>query len=379
MNTNEITLAKSWELISKEDNNSKDINWQDTQQVMDTFGLSNWNVSVEEVSKVVTKSLVAGTNQILEQSWTIPKGQNNDRVVVVRKDTGTGLAFRTSQYTPVQNEELFEFGDVLMKQFPNAKWVNAGKLGDGHKVYGIMELPDSGFLFGQDDKVDNYLTIANGHDGSMGVTAMITPIRISCTNQLSFALNNASHSIRTKHTLKVGDRIALAKESVEQFQVYAKQMQVIGDNLFELPCSTEDIRKMYVGLNGVDSSKEDVLEVYNGKGRPEEKIGEDGRPIKYGSMQSKKFDNAEELLVNIYENRWDNDLKDQRRTLANTMDGIENTMWGGLNALTEHLDWYQGKYSDSSKIVERQMFNSGHQKKRDAILDMVLDYNEIKV
>ena len=45
MNTNEITLAKSWELISKEDNNSKDINWQDTQQVMDTFGLSNWNVS----------------------------------------------------------------------------------------------------------------------------------------------------------------------------------------------------------------------------------------------------------------------------------------------------------------------------------------------
>ena len=92
MNTNEITLAKSWELISKEDNNSKDINWQDTQQVMDTFGLSNWNVSVEEVSKVVTKSLVDGTNQILEQSWTITKGQNNDRDEVVRKAIGTGLA-----------------------------------------------------------------------------------------------------------------------------------------------------------------------------------------------------------------------------------------------------------------------------------------------
>ena len=376
---NTIEIAPSWELLKKSDEDTKNLDPRDTQQWMDFYNLSNWGVSTEVVDKVISKSLVAGTNQVLEQTWQIPEGQNNDRVIVVRKDTGQGLAFRTSQYTPVQNEELFEFGDVLMKQFPNAKWVNAGKLGDGHKVYGIMELPDSGFLFGQDDKVDNYLTIANGHDGSMGVTAMITPIRISCTNQLSFALNNASHSIRTKHTLKVNDRIALAKESVEQFQVYAKQMQVIGDNLFELPCSTEDIRKMYVGLNGVDSSKEDVLEVYNGKGRPEDKLGEDGRPIKYGSMQSKKFDNAEELLVNIYENRWDNDLKDQRRTLANTMDGIENTMWGGLNALTEHLDWYQGKYSDSSKIVERQMFNSGHQKKRDAILDMVLDYNEIKV
>ena len=51
-------------------------------------------------------------------------------------------------------------------------------------------------------------------------------------------------------------------------------------------------------------------------------------------MQSKKFDNAEELLVNIYENRWDNDLADQRRTFDNTLKCIENTMWGGLNALT---------------------------------------------
>ena len=375
---NAITLAPSWELLNKSDEDTKDLNPRDTQQWMDFYNLSNWGVSTEVVDKVISKSLVAGTNQVLEQTWQIPQGQNNDRVIVVRRDTGQGLAFRTSQYTPVQNETLFEFGDVLMKQFNNAEWVAMGQLGDGHKVYGIMKLPDSGYLFGS-DQVDNYLTIANGHDGSMGVTAMVTPIRLSCTNQLSFALKNASHSLRTKHTLRVDDRIALAKESIEQFHVYNQQMKTIGDNLFALPCSTEDVRKMYVGLNGINAEDNEVAEVYNGKGRPEEKIGEDGRPIKYGSMQSKKFDNAEELLVNIYENRWDNDLADQRRTFDNTLKGIENTMWGGLNALTEHLDWYQGKYSDSSKIVERQMFNSGHQKKRDAILNMVLDYNEIKV
>jgi len=372
-----INIAPSWELLKKSDRDTSKLDWRDTQQCMDFFGLSNWGVSTELVDKVITKSLVTGTDQIVEQSWQIPKGQNNDKVIVVRKDTGQGLAFRTAQYTPVQNETLFEFGDVLMKQFNDAKWVHMGKLGDGHKVYGVMKLPNSGFMFGT-DIVDNYLTIANGHDGSMGVTAMVTPIRLSCTNQLSFALKNASHSLRTKHTLRVDDRIALAKESIEQFHVYNEQMKLIGDNLFELPCSTEDIRKMYVGLNGVDASKEDVTEVYNGKGRPESKLGEDGRPIKYGSMQSNKFDNAEELLVSIYDNRFDG-FEEVRRTDANTMQGIENTMWGGLNALTEHLDWYQGKYSDSSKIVERQMFNSGHQKKRDAILDMVLDYNEIKV
>ena len=375
---NTIEIAPSWELLKKSDEDTKNLDPRNTEQWGEFYNLLNWNVSTEVVDKVISKSLVAGTNQVLEQAWQIPKGQNNDKVIVVRKDTGQGLAFRTAQYTPVQNEELLEFGDVLMNQFEDAHWVAMGQLGSGHKVYAIMYLPNSGFMFGS-DKVDNYLTLANGHDGKMGVTAMITPIRLGCTNQLSFALKNASHSLRTKHTLNVNNRIALAKESMEQFHVYNQQMKAIGDNLFALPCSTEDVRKMYVGLNGVDAKDNEVSEVYNGKGRPEEKIGEDGRPIKYGSMQSKKFDNAEELLVNIYENRWDNDLKEHRRTLANTMDGIENTMWGGLNALTEHLDWYQGKYSDSSKIVERQMFNSGHQKKRDAILDMVLDYNEIKV
>ena len=376
--TQQINLAPSWGLIKNDNLDTKNLDWRDTQQVMDKFGLSNWDVSCETVSKIITEQELEDGN-VVEQSWNIPSGANNDRVVVVRKDIGVGLAYRTSQYMPVQNETLFEFGDVLMKQFPNAKWVNAGKLGDGHKVYGIMHLPESGLFFGKEDKVDMYLTIANGHDGTMGVTAMITPIRLSCTNQLTFVLGQANHSLRTKHTLRVEDRIAIAKESVETFSTYSKQLQTIGDNLFALPCTTEDIRKMYVGLNGIDSVKNNVSEIYNGKGRPEEKVGEDGRPIKYGSMQSNKFDNAEELLINIYQNRWDNELVEHRRTSNNTMSGIENTMWGGLNALTEHLDWYQGKYKDSSKIVERQMFNSGHQKKRNAILDMVLDYNKVTV
>ncbi len=76
-------------------------------QWMDFYNLSNWGVSTEVVDKVISKSLVAGTNQVLEQTWKIPEGQNNDKVIVVRKDTGQGLAFRTSQYTPVQNETLF--------------------------------------------------------------------------------------------------------------------------------------------------------------------------------------------------------------------------------------------------------------------------------
>ena len=152
---NTIEIAPSWELLKKSDEDTKNLDPRDTQQWMDFYNLSNWGVSTEVVDKVISKSLVAGTNQVLEQTWKIPEGQNNDKVIVVRKDTGQGLAFRTSQYTPVQNEELFEFGDVLKDQFVDARWVAMGQLGDGHKVYGIMYLPNSGFMFGS-DKVDNY-------------------------------------------------------------------------------------------------------------------------------------------------------------------------------------------------------------------------------
>ena len=171
---NTIEISPSWELLNKSGEDTKHLDPRNTEQWGEFYKLLNWNVSTEVVDKVISKTLVGNTGMV-EQTWQIPKGQNNDRVIVVRKDTGQGLAFRTSQYTPVQNEELLDFGNVLMNQFEDAYWVSMGQLGNGHKVYAIMYLPNSGFMFGS-DKVDNYLTIANGHDGSMGVTAMVTPV-----------------------------------------------------------------------------------------------------------------------------------------------------------------------------------------------------------
>ena len=102
---NTIEIAPSWELLNKSGEDTKHLDPRNTEQWAEFYKLLNWNVSTEVVDKVISKSLV-GTDQVVEQTWQIPKGQNNDKVIVVRKDTGQGLAFRTSQYTPVQNEEL---------------------------------------------------------------------------------------------------------------------------------------------------------------------------------------------------------------------------------------------------------------------------------
>ena len=70
---NTISLSPSWELLKKSDEDTKNLDPRDTQQWMDFYNLSNWGVSTEVVDKVISKSLVAGTNQVLEQTWQIPK------------------------------------------------------------------------------------------------------------------------------------------------------------------------------------------------------------------------------------------------------------------------------------------------------------------
>ena len=89
--TQQINLAPSWGLIKNDNLDTKNLDWQDTQQVMDKFGLSNWDVSCETVSKIITEQELEDGN-VVEQSWNIPSGANNDRVVVVRKDIGVGLS-----------------------------------------------------------------------------------------------------------------------------------------------------------------------------------------------------------------------------------------------------------------------------------------------
>ena len=42
---NTITLAPSWELLKKSDEDTKNLNPRNTQQWMDFYNLSNWNVS----------------------------------------------------------------------------------------------------------------------------------------------------------------------------------------------------------------------------------------------------------------------------------------------------------------------------------------------
>jgi hypothetical protein len=52
------------------------------------------------------------------------------------------------------------------------------------------------------DPSGTYIYVANSHDGSMAVTAAVTPIRIVCANTLGAALRRAEHGVDAQRTFR---------------------------------------------------------------------------------------------------------------------------------------------------------------------------------
>jgi hypothetical protein len=138
--------------------------------------LANWNVRLATLQAVETYDAPAGT--LLTEPAT-RTAQSLDRYATVRTNPvsggmdilGVGLS---AGYHPVQNEEMVEFIDALSD---NARISSAGSLRGGTQTFFCCELPRD-LLVGGRDLVKHFLAVMNGHDGSMGFRAIISPIRV---------------------------------------------------------------------------------------------------------------------------------------------------------------------------------------------------------
>lgn len=62
-------------------------------------------------------------------------------------------------------------------------------------------------IVGSQDAVEQYVLLANGHDGSLAITAMPTNVRVVCWNTLSAALGAAKAEHKIRHTKNSADRV----------------------------------------------------------------------------------------------------------------------------------------------------------------------------
>lgn len=144
----------------------------------------------------------------------------------VRDDTNTVLGQVKDRYEILQNNEAFDFMDSLCDQ--GANFVNAGCIKDGKKSYIVAETEPMKIL---GDEFKPYILFTNSFDGSTGVQAMFTPVRVFCSNCFVAASKEATNKITIKHSKNVKDRLMIARDTLLQNTKYLEFLKSRSEEL----------------------------------------------------------------------------------------------------------------------------------------------------
>jgi phage/plasmid-like protein (TIGR03299 family) len=298
-----------------------------TKAMLDESLLSNWNVRLEDIA--------------LPETYT----WQNPNLLVVRDNPfdpaeKNVLATVGARYKVLQNESLFDFGDNLLDG--GGYWESAGSVRNGRTVFGSLRLPQADILIdgkGIADKTEMYLLVTTSHDGSSAVQALVTPVRVVCSNTLNMALRGNKQSFKIRHTQTISGRMEQAREALGITFAYADAFQQEAQAMFE----SEITKAQFDSL---------VSTLY-----PMPEKG--SAPVAFT-----KHANKIDLIQEIY--------------LSDKQDGIRGTAWGAYNALTERIDWFRGirnNDSEASLISASGMDATTTNEKREilrAVKDLVM-------
>lgn len=256
-----------------------------------------------------------------------------------RSDTGTILGVVGAQYHVVQNETAFELLDGLVGS-KEAIYHTCGSLDDGARVWILAKLPGE-LVIAPDDIVDQYLLLANGHNGTQALTVLPTPVRVVCHNTLTIALANAAGSPRVyvRH-----------RQSAPAKLEEARRILGIARKTFELA------GEQYKALSARQLSSQ-MLQSYLDAVYPLT-VADDASP----EQRDRARDRQREIHLRIAF------LSQEGR--GNMLPGVRGTMWAAFNAVTEYIDHVAPIRADGTVSERRQesaLFGSGAETKARAL------------
>ena len=277
---------------------------KNTAEMLDSANLSNWNVRLEDLeipnhlSSDKSYQYVIRTNPF-DNSQTDVLGVVGER------------------YVPLQNEELFSFGDNILDG--GGRWETAGSIRGGRVVFGSLALERETVLdpSGVADKVKTYLLINTSHDGSIAIQASITPVRVVCANTLNLALggkrkkDGVKQSFKIRHTQTAQGKVQIARTALGLANAYMDEF----DKLAHAMISKEITAQQFNDI---------ILAAYP-------------KPEKDSKGSIKKWANKVDVINDIYTGEF------------NGM--IAGSAWGAFNALTERLDWHRSARGDNNESL----------------------------
>lgn len=186
---------------------------------------------------------------------------------VVKENTKDVLGIVGSQYTPLQNEEAFEWFQPFVEN-DLASLETAGSLFNGKKVWILAKTKNVDDVV-EGDTIENFILLSNSHDGSSTLKIGFTPIRVVCNNTLSYAEGyNLSKLINIRHTQSIVENMQLVRDIMDtvnnQFIATIEQYK----KLTQRDINQEDLKK-YVKQVFSSVKLENIIKDYEAREQAE--------------------------------------------------------------------------------------------------------------
>lgn len=247
-----------------------------------------------------------------------------DQYAMVRNSDNSVLGTVGSRYEPLQNKNAFEFFDPIVDR-DEAIYETAGSLRGGRQVWLLAKMPDHIQVGNGDDRIEKYVMLTNSHDGSKPVVAKITPVRVVCSNTLSWALKGSGSEVRIRHTQSMRSQLQEAHKTLNVVNKIYAQLDQAYNAMLSTKVSTNDMDAYF-------------NQVFN-KGRDE-----------VATRTENTIDEVKRLL---------------EEGAGVDMPELRGTMWHAYNAVTEYVDFYKD-YRSGTDVTHAITFGSGATRKEKA-------------
>lgn len=223
------------------------------------------------------------------------------RKAVVRDDTGDMLGIVSSTiYQPLQYMEAFDFMDTI-----DSRYVAAGSIKKGRQGFMVVKAPFQLNVLGGQDPHDLYGILRTSHDCTRAIEVMLMPLRGKCMNQLtlpSFS-KNVPHRWSIKHSGKMHEKLAEAKDALAKMTNYAGRFEEIVERLANVDIDETRSREILTKVLPARAKRDEVIE------------------------------------------------KIMRGWAELDTVGFQRTGWGLVNAVSEYFDWHRAGGSPESRFL----------------------------
>ncbi len=248
------------------------------------------------------------------------------RKVLLRNDTGSPLAVVGDQYKVVQPGEVLDFFADLIDHL-GFKMSTAGVLFGGRRFWALADTGRAAEIL-KNDTVKGNLLLTTACDGTLATTAQFTSIRVVCNNTLRIALgDNAQARLRVSH------RTTFDPKSIKE------QLGLIDTGWDRFISSITDMTKVELApQEGADF----LIKLL-------------GDPALAVSDQSPAVARKAGAVFDLW----------QGAGMGSNLDGVQGTLWGLLNGVTEYVDYHTGHRTVDARM-DNALWGSGEELKTKA-------------